>query len=59
MWYLENIQKLFRYTDFVMEKLAAAVLTGEVFAIITTSTTDEGVGDTMGIDVAVIVTARA
>ena len=35
-----------------------AVLT-EVFTVVMPSTTDEGVGDTMGIDVAVVVTAGA
>ena len=42
-----------------MEKLTLAVLTGEVFVIVTASATDEGVVDTMGIDVAVVVTAGA
>ena len=42
-----------------MEKLTLAVFIGGVFSIVTTSTTDEGVVDTIGIDVAVVVTAGA
>ena len=41
-----------------MDKLTVAVLTGGVVTIVTAFTTDEGVGDTMGIDVAVAVTAE-
>ena len=53
------MQKLYGYADSVMEKLTPAVFTGGIFAIVSTSTTDEGVVDTIGIDVAVVVTAGA
>ena len=36
-----------------------AVFTGGVFAIVTASTTDEGVVDTMDLNVAVVVTVGA
>ena len=42
-----------------MKKLTLAVFTGGVFAIVTASATDEGVVDTIGIDVAVVITAGA
>ena len=59
MWYSENIQKLYRYADSVMEKLTPTVFTRGVFTVVTASATDEGVVDTMGINVAVVVTAGA
>ena len=42
-----------------MKKLTPAVFKEGVFAIVTASTTDEGVVDTIGVNVAVVVTAGA